>query len=154
MGSGIVISWVFGREFTDHTVASLFALPTSRSTIAAAKFVVFAIWATALCLVVVAAAFALAPLAGLPVPHLDDTGAAVKVVVIGISGAMLTTPLALVATIARGYLPAVSALILIVVVTQVVTLVGIGAWFPYADGAHRMSPGLLIESPHPVTVSA
>jgi ABC-2 type transport system permease protein len=131
--SGIVISWVFGREFTDHTVVSLFALPTSRSTIAAAKFVVLAVWTTALCMVVLVAAFALAPLAGLPIDHLDNTRtAAVKVLVVGITGAMLTTPLALVATVARGYLPAVATLILIVVVTQVITLVGFGAWFPYA----------------------
>lgn len=37
-----------------------------------------------------------------------------------------------VASMARGYLAGVGALILLVVVTQVVTAFGSGAWFPYA----------------------
>ena len=132
MGAGFVISWAFGREFTDHTVASLFALPTSRATIAAAKFVVLAIWAAGVCAIVLVAAFALAPVAGLPLPGLDDNGAALKVLAVGVTGALLATPMALVASVARGALPAIATLILIVVATQIVTLVGFGSWFPYA----------------------
>ena len=39
VGAGVVVSWSFGREFTDHTVSGLFALPTSRTAIAGAKFI-------------------------------------------------------------------------------------------------------------------
>ena len=132
LGAGFVGSWSFGREFTDHTVASLFALPTSRATVAAAKFWVLAIWAAVVCLVALVAALAFAPIAGLPLPGLDETGMAVKVLAVGVTGALLSTPMALVASLARGALPAIAVLILIVVATQIITLVGFGAWFPYA----------------------
>lgn len=132
MGAGFVGSWSFGREFTDHTVASLFALPTSRSTIAAAKFLVLGIWAAVVCAVVLVAALALAPVAGLPLPGLDDSGLALKVLAVGVTGALLSTPMALVASVARGALPAIAVLIMIVVATQIITLIGFGSWFPYA----------------------
>ena len=30
LGVGFVVAWCFGREFTDHTITGLYALPTSR----------------------------------------------------------------------------------------------------------------------------
>ena len=132
MGAGFVGSWSFGREFTDHTIASLFALPTSRATVAAAKFLVLAIWAAVVCAIVLVAAFALAPVAALPLPGVDETGLALKVLSVGVTGALLSTPMALVASLARGALPAIGVLILIVVATQIITLIGLGSWFPYA----------------------
>lgn len=32
LGTGVAVSWSFGREFTDATLSGLFALPTSAST--------------------------------------------------------------------------------------------------------------------------
>ena len=46
LGFGIVLSWMFGREFTEGTVTGLFALPVSRTRIALAKLTVYALWAT------------------------------------------------------------------------------------------------------------
>src|SRR5512147_2468705 len=40
----IMTIWIFGREFSDHTIKELLALPTSRETIVTAKFIVLAIW--------------------------------------------------------------------------------------------------------------
>src|SRR5512143_3543274 len=40
----IITIWVFGREFSDHTVKELLALPTPREAIITAKFIVIAIW--------------------------------------------------------------------------------------------------------------
>ncbi len=37
--------WVFGREFTEHTVKELLSLPTSREMIVGAKFLITAAWA-------------------------------------------------------------------------------------------------------------
>jgi ABC-2 type transport system permease protein len=132
LGVGIVVAWSFGREFAEHTISSLFALPTSRATIAAAKFLVLLGWSAVLCGVVLITAIALAPLAGLPFPDAAAVRWAVKVLIIGLSGAVLALPLAFIASAARGYLPAVGGLILIVVVTQILTVVGVGRWFPYA----------------------
>ena len=46
----ILTIWVFGREFSDHTVKELLALPTSREAIVAAKFIVIAVWTLAMTL--------------------------------------------------------------------------------------------------------
>src|SRR5512138_3710256 len=48
----IVTTWVFGREFSDHTVKELLALPTSRETIVTAKFIVVAAWSTIMTLLI------------------------------------------------------------------------------------------------------
>jgi ABC-2 type transport system permease protein len=41
---GLTVIWAFGREFSDHTVKDLLALPTRRTTVVAAKFVVTGGW--------------------------------------------------------------------------------------------------------------
>ena len=132
LGVGFVVAWCFGREFTDHTITGLYALPTSLTTIAAAKCTVLLAWSMALSLITLAAAFALAPAAGLPAPTADLLEPAAKVLAVGVNGALLAYPLAFIASAARGYLPAVAGLILIVVVTQILTVLGVGAWVPYA----------------------
>src|SRR5690349_14953429 len=40
----LIISWVFGREFTDGTLKDMLAVPIQRSSILAAKFLVTAAW--------------------------------------------------------------------------------------------------------------
>ena len=122
LGVGFVVAWCFGREFTDHTITGLYALPTSLTTIAAAKYTVLLAWSLALSLITLAAAFALAPLAGLPAPTTDVLEPAAKVLAVGVNGALLAYPLAFIASAARGYLPAVAGLILIVVITQILTV--------------------------------
>jgi len=132
LGAGVVVSWSFRREFGDATVSGLFALPTSRTTIAGAKMVVLTVWTLAVAVLTVAAAIALAPVAELHLPVDGGTEPPLKVVLVGLCAGLLALPLGLVATLARGHLPAVASLILIVVVTQIVTVVGVGGWFPYA----------------------
>ncbi len=56
------------------------------------------------------------------------------------ASAWLALPFAWVATVGRGYLPAVGALLGTVMVSQVVVLLGGGAWFPWAV------PSLLVGS--------
>src|SRR5512132_3981595 len=36
--------WIFGREFSDHTVKELLALPTPREAIVAAKLILVTVW--------------------------------------------------------------------------------------------------------------
>ena len=42
---GVALSWMFGREFADGTVAALFAMPVPRAAIALGKLIVYVIWA-------------------------------------------------------------------------------------------------------------
>jgi|GEM_PF-3688245 len=51
---------------------------------------------------------------------------------VGLNGAGKTTLMRLLLGMLRGYLPGISALLGVVVVTQIVTVLGAGAWFPYA----------------------
>ncbi|MHC6591611.1 ABC transporter permease [Arthrobacter sp. C152] len=136
MGVGFVVCWCFGREFTEKTEARLFALPVGRRRLAYAKFTVILLWAVLLCLASLAVAFLAGTIIGLGLPGPGDLMVAAKAMCAGVLTVLLALPLALVASMARGYLAGVGALILLVVVTQVVTAFGSGAWFPYA------APGL------------
>ncbi|MBM7799383.1 ABC-2 type transport system permease protein [Microlunatus panaciterrae] len=132
LGAGIVTSWCFGREFIDRTVSSLFAMPTSRATVAVAKCAVVTGWACGVGVASVVVGCLLGPVAGIWTPDRLMFDAAGKVLLVSLGSAMLTLPLAFVASVARGYLPAIAVLILIVVLTQIVTVIGVGRWFPYA----------------------
>ncbi len=136
MGIGFVVCWCFGREFTEKTQACLFALPVSRRQIAYAKFTVILLWSLLLCLASVVVALLAGGVIGLGVPGPEDLVAAGKAFSAAAMAALLACPLAVVASVARGYLAGVGALVLLVVITQVVTAFGAGAWFPYA------APGL------------
>jgi ABC-2 type transport system permease protein len=140
MTAGIAASWSFGREFVDDAMPALFAIATPRSSIAAAKFVVLAGWA----LVTVMSTVMLTVISGLILGlDMDPTAlqTASQVAAVGLLGAVLAAPMALVSSWRRGYLPGFVALVAVVVVTQVVTAIGAGAWFPYAAPALWMGMG-------------
>lgn len=136
LGVGFVVCWCFGREFTDKTLASLYALPLGRARIAYAKFAVTLAWAGALCVVIMFVSLVAGVAIGLGIPDGAALAVATRAFSVGILCALLASPLALVASMGRGYLPGIGGLILLIVVTQLVTAFGGGAWFPYA------APGL------------
>jgi ABC-2 type transport system permease protein len=133
---GIVGCWIFGREFTDRAVAALASLPVSRGQIATAKFIVMFAWATA----TVAAVICTTVLIGLPEHGAQfvarDWMMLGRLAVATLLMTVLTTPLALTASIGRGYLAGISVLLVLIVLTQIATVLGAGGWFPYA------APGL------------
>ncbi len=59
-----VTAWVFGREFSDHTVKELLAIPAPRWSIVAAKFVWTGLWIAGLTLLSFAVALAHRCIAG------------------------------------------------------------------------------------------
>lgn len=133
LGAGIVVAWVFGREHVDRTFPSLFSLPVPRATIAAAKFVVLVSWAVGLSILIVAMSVTMGMFGGLAVTDADWTvSELVRLGLVSIGACLLAVSVAFVASIGRGYLAAIGALIVIVAVTQVAVLFGTGAWFPYA----------------------
>jgi len=136
VGVGIVVIWCFGREFSDRTVGSLFALPTSRGIIAGAKLIVVAGWSVFVSTMVVVVAFGFG-LAG-DLGPLDS--AAIEemagVLTVALLTSLLASTLALPASIGRGYLPAIGAMVLILMTAQMAVLFEAGAWYPFA------APGL------------
>ena len=64
-----------------------------------------------------------------------------RVVAAGLLGAASAAPMALVSSWRRGYLPGFVTLLALAVVTQIVTAIGVGAWFPFAAPALWMGMG-------------
>lgn len=133
---GVLVAWCFGREFTDRTVTSLLALPVSTGRVALAKLIVVQSFASVVAAFSSTLVLVLGPLAGTGPVTVGAVRHALTLAAVGVLTALLALPLGWAATRWRGPLPAVGALLLIVVVTQVVTLFGAGGWFPYA------APGL------------
>lgn len=129
---GIVTAWSYGREFTDGTFGALFALPTPRRDIATAKALTILRWGTEAALGAIALTLVLGMVTGLGWPDDDAWSGAAKAFVIAELNVALAMPLALVASALRGYLPGIAGLLGIILVTQVLAITGIGAWFPYA----------------------
>ncbi len=136
LGFGVVLSWLFGREFADGTVAGLFALPVGRGTIAAAKLIVYFAWAVALAVLLAGALVLLGLVAGLgPLPSevAPILGRQVSVTVLT---ALLAVPAAWAATLGRGPLAGIGTVVGVVIAAQVAVFSGVGAWFPFS------SPGM------------
>lgn len=132
LGAGVVVAWVFGREHVDRTFPSLFALPVSRQTIAGAKFVVLGGWVLFLAVVVCLVALTLGVVGGVEPFHGDVVvSELLGLLAISIGAGILSLTMGFVASLGRGYLPAIGALIVLVAVSQVSVLFGTGGWFPF-----------------------
>lgn len=133
IGPGLVAAWAFGREFTDRTFPSLFALPVSRGSTAVAKFVVLLCWGLIVTVLLLAAAVLVGLVSNVgPLGDVDLVARLGRLAVAGWLTSVISLTVAFVASVGRGYLPAIGALILLTMITQVAVLFGTGGWFPYA----------------------
>src|SRR5215510_15107481 len=62
----LVVIWLFGREYSDHTAKDLLALPTPRATIVAAKLCLVVLWCAILTLWIYVLGLVLGAVIGLP----------------------------------------------------------------------------------------
>ncbi len=147
LGHGVVLSWLFGREFGDGTITGLFALPVSRATIAAAKLLIYLAWSVACsaallaALMVLGLAFGLGPISADAVPALGSQLA------LAVLTGVIVTPAAWAATVGRSVLAGIGTAIGILILSQVTVLAGAGGWFPFSAPAlwaisagHAVSP--------------
>jgi ABC-2 type transport system permease protein len=130
---GIILVWTFGREFSDHTAKDLLSLPTSRTAIVAAKFVVTGFW----CLLLTGETFVLGLIAGavLRLPSWSASAAGQglgRLIITAVMSWLLVSILALAASVGRGYLPAVGVMFLMVFLAQIVAALGYGHVFPWS----------------------
>ncbi|AEI10735.1 ABC transporter permease [Cellulomonas gilvus] len=133
---GVVAAWTVGREFAEGTVTGLWALPTSPASVVLAKLVAVLGGAVLCGFAAVLVSIPLGCAIGLGAPGADAARGAGRALVVTLLTALLSLPVAWVASRWRGYLPGVGALLGLVVVTQIATVAGAGAWFPWA------APGL------------
>jgi ABC-2 type transport system permease protein len=167
MAGGFACAAAFGQPLADGRAGALFALATPRGTLALARALVVLGWASACAVaavVLTAGASAVTTAAAGEAFGADAWFAAGRALVAGLLAAGLALPFAVVATATRSPL---ATLIGLVALTQLVVVVGAGAWFPYAvpslwtgtggpAAAAAVSPGalLLTAAVAPVAIAA
>jgi len=129
----IVTTWVFGREFSDHTVKELLALPTPREATVTAKFVVITVWTIVLTLIIFFVGLVVGALVSIPGWSTELLGSAMVDVIGSTLLNMLLLPfVALIASTGRGYLPPFGWTVLTIMLAQIAIITGWGDWFPWA----------------------
>ena len=130
---GFIGSWVFGREYADRTAKDLMALPTPRSSIVLAKFVVVMGWSAALAVLVYVVGLGVGAAVGLPpAPAGTVWEGSVTIAVTSVLTIALVTPIAFVASAGHGYLPPLAAAVLAIFLAQIVAVTGRGEYFPWS----------------------
>lgn len=130
---GFIASWIFGREYSDHTLKDLFALPVNRATIVISKLVACIAWCFTVTIAVILVGVLIGLLLNLPgwewrlffssFLHIFTTA---------FLAALLCPPVFLIASAGKGYLPALGFVILTVVIAQIIGALGFGAYVPWA----------------------
>lgn len=129
----IVTIWVFGREFSDHTVKELLSVPTSRESIVAAKFTVIGIWTLSLTLLSYAVGLFVGNAVVIPGWSSElFRSATVDILGAGLFTIMLLPFVAFIASIGRGFMPAFGWAIFTVAIAQITAVLGWGGWVPWA----------------------
>lgn len=146
---GLVISWVFGREFSDGTVQDILAVPVDRASILLAKFVVMAVWSVLLTLVILTAGLVMGALMGLPAGSASVIvhGSLVMLACAGLT-IVVTLPFAFLASVGRGYLLPLGGVILAIMAANIVALIGWGEYFPWGV------PGLFVMGSTPLVAAS
>jgi ABC-2 type transport system permease protein len=130
---GFIISWIFGREYSDRTIKDLLSLPTSKIKILNAKFLLYCLWSFALAVVNVVLGMAIGLALRFPgfefgniLVYLRDYFITTLLTV------LLGPPIAFFSIWGKGYLVPLGVLVLTVVFSQIITALGYGHCFPWA----------------------
>ena len=135
---GFVISWLFGREYSDRTANDILSIPVSRTWILNSKFVLYILW----CFAIAISNMLLGLIIGL---LLNLTGFSWIVFMANLEIYFYTTvltiligsPIAFFALWGKGYLAPLGFVALTLVFAQVIAATGTGYYFPWSV------PGLL-----------
>jgi ABC-2 type transport system permease protein len=141
IGYGFVISWMFGREYSDRTVKDLLALPFPRSYIVISKLVVAAVWCIVLSVILLAASLLVGWLTGLQGGSNElILNGSVTYGITALLALLLSTPIAFLASYGRGYLPPIGFIIITMLLGQFALALGLAAYFPWAvPGLYSMT---------------
>jgi ABC-2 type transport system permease protein len=129
----MITAWVFGREFSDHTVKELLALPTRRETIVSAKFVLTTVWILGIALWIFVLGLGIGAAVDIPGWSVElawtSFGSLMATVFLTI---LLMPVVAWFASAGRGYMPPLAWAFLTLGLAQIAGLLGWGSWFPWA----------------------
>ena len=133
IGFGFITSWVFGREYIDHTMTDLLALPVSRSHIIYGKHLVLFIWCTLLALALFTSAVITGFAFGIPefskeiIFQYFTHFMTITLLII-----MLNPLTALITSSTKGIFAPIGFVIIMVILAQFSALGGFGAFFPFS----------------------
>ena len=128
-----ITAWVFGREFSDHTVKELLAVPTGRWIIVSAKFLMTAFWILGLTLLTFVIGLGIGTAVGIPGWSSELVGTSFwALLLITLLLFMLMPLIALFASVGRGYLLPIGWAFFTLVAAQIAGVLGWGAWFPWS----------------------
>ena len=130
---GFLVSWIFGREYSEDTLKDLLSLPTSKMKIINAKFMVYALWAIGLGTANLLLGTIIGFLLQLPGPDGSAFPGIIKIYVnTMLMTILLGTPIAFFSMLGKGYLAPLGIVVLTVVISQVISALGMGEYFPWA----------------------
>jgi ABC-2 type transport system permease protein len=128
-----IVTWIFGREFVDRTAHGLMALPVSRAAVVSAKYLLYAAWAMLLGLWLTTLVFGVGLAMRLPGWDAGSAaGTAAGMVQATLGTVLVITPIAYVASRARGYLAPLGCAVGMLLLAQVAAILGWGAYIPWA----------------------
>lgn len=126
-------AWLFGREFSDHTVKELLALPVAREIIVSAKFVLLAIWTAGLTLMIFVMGLVVGTAVDIPGWSRELVWSSFwSLLLIALLTYLLMPFVALLASSGRGYLPPLGWAVLTLALAQIAIVLGWGDWFPWS----------------------
>jgi ABC-2 type transport system permease protein len=129
----LITSWVFGREWSDHTAKELMALATPRWTIVAAKFALMALWFLLITLLLYVVGLVVGVAVNIPGWSSDMAWSSFWIVLTSTLLTFMLMPyVALFASSGRGFLPPMGWTILALAFANLVSVLGWGDWFPWA----------------------
>ncbi len=144
---GFVASWIFGREYSEGTAKDLLSLPTSRTKIVNAKFLVYIIWCSALAVSNLLISLLIGTILQLPsietailLPYLTSYFITTFLTI------LIGVPIAFFAIWGKGYLAPLGFVALTLVFAQIIAATGYGSYFPWsipalysgAGGEHKI----------------
>jgi len=141
-------AWIFGREFADRTMRGLLANPTSRRTIVLAKAAVVAIWGLAVSAWVLVLGLGVGAVIGLAGWSAADTSATVGAIALASALTIgLQSWAACFASVGRGYIAPLAWAVAMIALSQILTVLGFGSWFPWAVPAILAGAGGVVVEP-------
>ncbi len=130
---GFVISWIFGREYSDGTAKDLLSLPASRTKILNAKFMLFILWCSLLVLSNLLLAFILGKLIQLPPIDINSlTQSLSDYLITTVLTIIVMVPVGFFSLWGKGYLTPLGFVALVLVFAQVIAATGYGTYFPWS----------------------
>lgn len=128
-----IAAWVFGREYINKTLKDLLALPTSRTTIVTAKFVLITVWSFSFSILLLVVSLLMGWLMNIPGWSQQLwAGSITRFTVSALMAIMLSWVVAFVANVGKSYFPAIGFLVFAVAFGQIAAVLGWGEFFPWA----------------------